>query len=87
MKAGTRLPAAAALLITSSACATAPQGTSPAASASSRSSLCLADRKLPIRAAPEGMIDDPGNLYDADATTNEKLEHNRAYDRACPKAD
>tara|TARA_B100000949_G_scaffold205762_1_gene196084 strand:- start:1335 stop:1592 length:258 start_codon:yes stop_codon:yes gene_type:complete len=83
MKDVTKSLAAVALLIMSSACSTARQDTSPVASASNRSSYCLADKKLPIRAAPADMVDDPGNRYDPDVTTKEKLEHNRALDRAC----
>ena len=87
MKDVTRSLAAAALLITSSACATVRPDTSAAATVSSRSSYCLNDRKLPIRAAPDGEAADPGNRYDANETTTEKLAHNRAYDRACPSEE
>ncbi|WP_274379035.1 hypothetical protein [Altericroceibacterium spongiae] len=33
--------------------------------------------------APTSSVDDPGNLYDSDATVMQVFSHNAVYDRLC----
>lgn len=73
----------AAMLVMISACATVRPDTKAAASDIARTSWCLGDSALPIRAAPAADYDDRGNRYDPDVTTDEKLEHNARYHGAC----
>lgn len=74
----------AILLPIISACATVRPNIAAPAPDINRSSLCLIDKRLPIRAAPQGLTDDPGNLYDNDKSTDEKIAHNARLDAACP---
>ncbi len=83
----TRYAMTVAMLAIASACATARPGTSAAASDTARSSLCLIDRALPVRAAPAAGMDDPGNRFDTDDTTEALLEHNARLRAACPSPD
>jgi len=86
MMQGMKFAMAAAVLLTTSACKTSHPDTRAAASDTAQSSLCLIDRKLPLRPAPTAGIDDPGNRYDTDEMTAAAMEHNARYDAACPKS-
>ena len=66
-----------------SACGTS-QETVASASDTAQTSICQIDRKIPVRPAPDAGIDDPGNQFDTDATSDALLEHNARYDAACP---
>lgn len=45
------------------------------------------DHPLPVRTAPGPDVDDVGNAYDTDATSDAVMEHNARYRAACPKKD
>lgn len=47
------------------------------------SSYCLIAEYMPIRVAPGPDVDDPGNIFDTDATTAEKIEHNTRLRWVC----
>jgi len=81
-----RFAVIAAALSLTSACATRQKDSPAAASDIARSSLCLIDRKIPLRPAPEAGAADPGNRFDSDETTDALAEHNARFDAACPPA-
>lgn len=83
MRQVTKFAAALAALSLTSACATAHPAMPAPATDTSRSSLCLVDGAIPVRAAPGAGVDDPGNHYDTDETTDALLEHNARYHAAC----
>ena len=66
------------LLLTLCACATAE----PPKTASD--SYCLIARPISFANAPAGLADDPGNRFDTGETVAEIMQHNAAYDGACP---
>lgn len=48
------------------------------------SDSCLIFRRISTEPAPAANRDDPGNQWDSDQTVFEVLQHNAAYDVACP---
>ena len=48
------------------------------------SDSCLIFRRISIEPAPAAGADDAGNKWDSDQTVFEVLQHNAAYDVACP---
>lgn len=76
----------ALLAIASAGC---QQRLTPPATASdtSRTSLCLVDRAIPVNFAPGPDANDPHNLFDTDATTERVMEHNARLRAACPDQD
>lgn len=73
-----------AVLATLPACKTSLPDMRPLASDTASSSLCLIDRALPLRPAPGAEVDDQGNRFDTDATTEALMEHNARLRAACP---
>jgi hypothetical protein len=52
-----------------------------------QSALCLVDSPISARPAPSAALDDVGNRFDTDETTDALLAHNAAYRAACPSSD
>lgn len=84
MKQVTRFAAASAALLMMSACAAQPKDMPVTASDTALTSLCLILKPRPVRPAPGAGVDDPGNRFDTDATTDERLEDNARLRAACP---
>ena len=83
MKQVTRCAMIVAALATTSACAVRQTPRASTASAS-ETSLCQVDRALPVQVAPGVDVDDPGNVWDSEATVAAIFEHNARYRAACP---
>ena len=79
--------ASAVLLGTLNACAT--PGPKPGANGSDRSatSWCLGDRPISYEPADYAGQDDPGNVFDSEATVAEIQAHNARLSAACAPSD
>lgn len=81
--------ASAALLASTSACATreTPLAASDIAPSRQLSSWCQGDRTIRYNPAPAAGVADAGNRFDSDETVAELQEHNARLRAACPEPE